>query len=96
MTLRETRQRNGDQRIGDFMVNTIRKFFLTKLHRLCLSFSFVLAQVTCVDVEETEDRVHYDGYQVIRALPHTQDQLDTLHTIGESMSHTKIFHPSIP
>ena len=38
----------------------------------------------CVDVEETGDRVHYDGYQVIRALPHSQDQLDTLHTIGES------------
>ena len=28
--------------------------------------------------------MHYDGYQVIRALPHSQDQLDTLHTIGES------------
>ena len=40
--------------------------------------------------------MHYDGYQVIRALPHTQDQLDTLHTIGESMSHTMIFHFSIP
>ena len=45
-----------------------------------------MAQVTCVDVEETEDRVHYDGYQVIRALPHSQDQLDTLHTIGISNS----------
>lgn len=30
--------------------------------------------------------MHYDGYQVIRALPHSQDQLDTLHTIGISHS----------
>ena len=44
-----------------------------------------MSQVCSVDVEEDEDedRVHYDGYQVIRALPHSQDQLDTLHTIGE-------------
>jgi len=39
----------------------------------------------CVDVEETGDRVHYDGYQVIRALPHSQDQLDTLHTIEDDV-----------
>ena len=52
---------------------------------LCLSFSLVVSQVCSVNVEEEEDedRVHYDGYQVIRALPHSQDQLDTLHTIGE-------------
>ena len=45
-----------------------------------------MSQVCSVDVEEDEDedRVHYGGYQVIRALPHSQDQLDTLHTIGES------------
>ena len=40
-----------------------------------------------VDVKETEEnkeeRVHYDGYQVIRALPDSQDQLDSLKTIGE-------------
>ena len=40
-----------------------------------------------VDVKKTEEnkeeRVHYDGYQVIRALPDSQDQLDTLKTIGE-------------
>ena len=34
--------------------------------------------------EDTEEeRVHYDGYQVIRALPDSQDQMDTLKTIGE-------------
>ena len=33
--------------------------------------------------EQEEMRVHYDGYQVIRALPDSQDQLDTLQTIGE-------------
>ena len=33
--------------------------------------------------EEKDERVHYDGYQVIRALPDSQDQLDTLQTIGE-------------
>ena len=44
-----------------------------------------------VDLKETEDekekrkeeRVHYDGYQVIRALPDSPDQLDTLQTVGE-------------
>ena len=50
---------------------------------LCLSFSLIVSQVCSVDVEEDDDRVHYDGYQVIRVLPHSQDQLDTLHTIGE-------------
>ena len=33
--------------------------------------------------EEEEGRVHYDGYQVLRALPVSHAQLDTLHTIGE-------------
>ena len=32
---------------------------------------------------EEEGRVHYDGYQVLRALPVSHAQLDTLHTIGE-------------
>ena len=35
------------------------------------------------NVEEEEGRVHYDGYQVLRALPDSHAQLDTLHTIGE-------------
>ena len=63
------------------MVETIFRNFSPKLPPF--SFSFVVTQVCCVDVEEDEDRVHYDGYQVIRALPDSQDQLDTLHTIGE-------------
>ena len=57
----------------------MRRYF----YPLCLSFSLIVSQVCSVDVEEEEDRVHYDGYQVIRALPHSQDQLDILHTIGE-------------
>ena len=35
------------------------------------------------NLEEEEGRVHYDGYQVLRALPDSHAQLDTLHTIGE-------------
>ena len=57
---------------------------VTTISKLFPSFSFLVSQAWSVEVEEDEDRVHYDGYQVIRALPHTQDQLDTLHTIGQS------------
>ena len=80
-TLRHTGQRNGAKSSVDFMVDTIYRNFAPKWPPF--SFSFVVTQVCCVDVEEDEDRVHYDGYQVIRALPDSQDQLDTLHTIGE-------------
>ena len=35
------------------------------------------------NIEAKDGRRQYDGYQVIRALPSSHDQLDLLHYIGE-------------
>ena len=48
------------------------------------SFLSLVERVSSLETQEEEERVSYEGYQVIRASASTHDQLDILKSIGKS------------